>query len=85
MLYGLLGTSKVRVTGSSISSNYSGLTWTPDKSGPEDFHFEGYTCHIAITGTIRYKPFYTGKQTMAGYVTKNRRGFLDGGKVERLH
>ena len=78
-------TPKVTVTGSSISANYGGMTWTPDESNPKEFYFSGNKCNISLNGIIRYKPFYSGKQIMAGYVTKNSRGYLDGGKVERLH
>ena len=78
-------TPKVTITDSSISSNYGGMTWTPDESNPKEFYFSGNRCDISLNGTIRYKPFYSGKQIMAGYVTKNSRGYLDGGKVERLH
>jgi hypothetical protein len=78
-------TPKVTITGSSISANYGGMTWTPDESNPKDFYFSGNRCNISLNGIIRYKPFYSGKQIMAGYVTKNRSGYLDGGKVERLH
>ena len=78
-------TPSVTITGSSISSNYSGMTWTPDDDNPKEFSFSGRRCDISLKGTIRYKPFYSGKQIMAGYVTKSSRGYLDGGKVERLH
>ena len=56
----------------------------PDDN-PKEFSFSGRRCDISLKGTIRYKPFYSGKQIMAGYVTKSSRGYLDGGKVERLH
>lgn len=79
-------TLKVTIIGSSISSNYGGMTWTPDDSNSEEFYFSGDRCDISLNGTIRYKPFYSGKQTMAGYVLKNYySGYLYGGEVNRLH
>lgn len=78
-------TEEVEITGSTISSNYSGMTWTPSSSNPTKFPFSGKRCDISLLGTITYKPFYKGEQTMAGYVTKNYRGYIDDGKITRLH
>ena len=34
-------TEEVEITGSTISSNYSGMTWTPSSSNPTKFPFSG--------------------------------------------
>ena len=85
MKYYWTTTEEVEITGSTISSNYSGMTWTPSSSNPTKFPFSGKRCDISLLGTITYKPFYKGEQTMAGYVTKNYRGYIDDGKITRLH
>lgn len=75
-------TPDATVIGSRVSSNPS-LTWSPDEY--KTFYFSGSECQIEVTGNAAYKPFYSHKQIMKGWVRKESNGFVRQGAVTDFH